>query len=158
MRWVGREAALGAGVAGVLLTGCASDDRMMGLPQASTAAPMISAGQLVGRWGAAAYRVDKDRNRTIAIAKQSCGNPMTIKQGPGNTILWFVADSPDEFEMTARVGPDGQTYIGPADKPAKSEWDRLVLSYEGNVLTWRFVDPDNDLRYGTNVMVRCGAA
>ena len=66
-----------------------------------------------------------------------------------------VADSPDLFELQLRAGADGRTYLGPDGKPAGSEWDREIVSYDQNVITATWVDKDVIDRYGTMVFVRC---
>jgi hypothetical protein len=140
----------------VLVAGCASDDRMMGLPAVSSSAPAkITADQLVGRWGLGAYHRETDRARTLPQAKAQCSNAYVITKGPNGGVMMHVADSPDLFELVVRVGSDGKTFLGPEGQPAGSQWDREILSYDGDVITARWVDKDVVDRYGTMVFVRC---
>ena len=45
-------------------------------------APAISADQLVGKWGFAAYHEDEDRARTVNEAAAQCNTPYVINKGP----------------------------------------------------------------------------
>lgn len=140
----------------LVLGGCAGDDRMLGLPAATTDVPLkINTGQLIGRWGLGAYHQDKDRARTITQARAQCSQAYVVNAGPTGGVMMHVADSPDLFELKLRAGKDGQTYLGPDGQPAGSEWDRMILSYEGDVITANWVDKDSAERYGTMVFVRC---
>ena len=47
-------------------------------------------------------------------------------------------------------------YVGPGDQPG-AENDREVVSFDGRVLVLKWVDPEVAGRYGTMVLVRCGA-
>jgi hypothetical protein len=49
----------------------------------------------------------------------------------------------------------GKTFIGPGAEPG-SMGDREVTSFDGRVMTMRFVDPEVSGRYGTGIYVRCG--
>jgi hypothetical protein len=155
---VGRRIlSLGACAAMLALAGCAADDRVLGVPSVrSTAAPKITAEQLVGRWGLGAYHRDTDRARTITQARQQCGNAYVIAKGTNGGVMMHVADSSDLFELQVRVGGDGKTYLGPDGQPAGSQWDREIVSVEQDIITARWVDKDNVDRYGTMVFVRCG--
>lgn len=148
--------AVGALASLVLLAGCASDERGLGLPTVANNAPLkITSSQLVGRWGLGAYHRDTDRARTIPQAKAQCSNAYVIAPGSNGGVMMHVADSADLFELQLRPGPDGKTYLGPEGKPAGSEWDREIVSYDQDVVTARWVDADVMERYGTMVFVRC---
>ena len=54
--------------------------------------------------------------------------------------MMHVADSPDLFELQLRAGADGQDLSRPEGKPAGSEWDREIVSYDQNVITARWVE------------------
>lgn len=154
-RWMGLGPVV-AGAALALLAGCASDERVMGVPALSTpsAPAKINVDQLVGRWGVGAYHRDTDRARTLPEAKQQCSNAYVIKKGDNGGVMMHVADSADLFELFVKVSPDGRTFIGPEGPPGDL-WDREVLSYEQDILTTRFTDPEVVARYGTMVFVRC---
>ncbi len=138
------------------LSGCASDERTHGMPTAVSNVPLkMTTDQLVGRWGLGAYHRETDRARTIPQAKAQCSNAYVITQGPNGGVMMHVADSPDLFELQLRAGADGRTYLGPDGKPAGSEWDREIVSYDQNVITATWVDKDVIDRYGTMVFVRC---
>lgn len=140
----------------MVLAGCASDERGMGLPTiASNVPPKMTTEQLVGRWGLGAYHQDDARARTIPQAKAQCSNAYVIKPGANGGVMMHVADSAELFDLQLRVGSDGKTYLGPEGKPPGSEWDREIVSYEGGIITARWVDPDVTARYGTMVFVRC---
>jgi len=147
---------LGATASLMALSGCASDERTLGMPVAVSNVPLkMTTDQLVGRWGLGAYHRDTDRARTIPQAKAQCSNAYVITKGPNGGVLMHVADSPDLFELQLRAGADGRTYLGPDGKPAGSEWDREIVSYDQNVITANWVDKDVIDRYGTMVFVRC---
>src|SRR6476469_3679773 len=74
--------AVGAFASLVLLAGCASDERGLGLPTvANNAPPKLNSTQLVGRWGLCAYHRDTDRARTIPQSKAQCSNAYVIAPG-----------------------------------------------------------------------------
>lgn len=149
------SAAMGASALAVL-SGCASDERVGGMPSmsASSLPPKITLDQLVGKWGVGAYHRDTERARTIPQARQACSNPYVITKGPNGGVMMHVADSADLFELKLKVGPDGRTFVGP-DGPPGDLWDREILSYEGDIVTTRFSDPEVVQRYGTMIFVRC---
>ena len=65
-------------------------------------------------------------------------------------------DSPNIVEHMIKASTDGRTYVGPGDQPG-GENDREVVSFDGRVLVLKWVDPEVAGRYGTMVLVRCGA-
>ncbi len=119
-------------------------------------APGIAPEALVGRWGLAAYHRDADRARTIAAARGQCGHPYVIGRGPTGGVMMHIADAPQPTELRTKGGPDGRRYIGP-EGPVGEPGDREILSFDGGVLTVRWLDPEIAGRYGTMVYVRCGA-
>lgn len=148
-------AAMAAAAALAALTGCASDERVMGLPSVrATPPPKMTLDQLVGRWGVGAYHKDTERARTITQARAACSNPYVIAKGSNGGVMMHVADSADLFELGLKVAPDGRTFVGP-DGPPGDLWDREILAYEQDVVTTRFSDPEVVARYGTMVFVRC---
>jgi hypothetical protein len=47
--------------------------------------------------------------------------------------------------------------MSPQGKPG-DRTDRQIVSYERGVMVTQWVDPDAAKRYGTMILVRCGAA
>jgi hypothetical protein len=123
---------------------------------AAPPAPNINPGDLVGRWGLAAYHKDADRPRTEAAARGQCNNAYTIGRGPSGGVLMHLADAREPLELRLKLGTDGRTYLGP-DGPAPARQDREVVTFNGRVLITRWVDPEIAGRYGTSIYVRCGA-
>jgi hypothetical protein len=110
--------------------------------------------KMVGRWGVASYREDKDRARTEAMARSHCRNPYVIEKGPSDGVMMHVADDPKMYELTFKGAPNGKTYLG-FNAPPGHEQDREVVSFTDNVVTLRFVNPEIHNRYGIYVYVRC---
>lgn len=127
-------------------------------PAASLAppAPGIAPQDLVGRWGFASYHRDTDRNRTLSAARGQCGQPYTIARGPSGGVLMHAADANEKVELVTKGAPDGKRYLGPAG-PAGDPEDREFVSFDGRVMTLRWINPEIASRYGTSVYVRCGA-
>lgn len=153
---VGRYA---AGAAAIVLAGglagCAAD--MATGPAsapASASYQTLPAEGLVGRWGMASYRQDKDRPRTIAMARSQCKNAYVIAKGPTDGVMMHVADDPKLHELALKKGSDGKTYLGFATPPGDRN-DREVTMAGANEMTMKFLDPDINQRYGTFVYVRC---
>ncbi|MGL4727652.1 MAG: hypothetical protein ACRCWO_02745 [Bosea sp. (in: a-proteobacteria)] len=111
---------------------------------------------LVGRWGIASYRQEKDRPRTQAMARSQCSNPYVITKGASDGVMMHVADDAKLYELTLKGSADGKTYLG-FDAPPGDLQDREILSFSNDLITMRFVDPDANTRYGTFIYVRCGA-
>ena len=65
-------------------------------------------------------------------------------------------DSPKVQDMTLKGSVEGKTYVGPTGDPAGGD-DREVVSFDGRVMILKWVDPEVAGRYGTMVLVRCGA-
>ncbi len=146
----------GAGLALICLisafaVGCAENPP----PAPAIVAPAVSADQLVGKWGFAAYHRDEDRARTIKEAKAQCNRPYVIDKGPNGGVMMNLADQKELSELVLKAGPNGQTYLGPAGDAGTAD-DRIVSNVDANSFTTVWVDPDNASRYGTSVYVRCG--
>jgi hypothetical protein len=125
-------------------------------PPAPSARASIAASDIIGRWGLAAYHRDQDRARTETAAQGQCRQPYVISGGTAGGVMMLTHDSPNIVENMIKVGPDGRTFIGPGEA-LNPEDDREVVSFDGRVLTLRWVSPEVASRYGTMVLVRCGA-
>ena len=146
----------GAGLALICLisafaVGCAENPP----PAPAIVAPAVSADQLVGKWGFAAYHRDEDRTRTTKEAAAQCNRPYVIAKGPTGGVMMNMADQKELSELVLKAGPSGQTYLGPAGDAGTAD-DRIVSNVDANSFTTVWVDPDNASRYGTSVYVRCG--
>ncbi|WP_245431181.1 hypothetical protein [Rhodoplanes roseus] len=147
----------------VSLGGCASylPSFSGGSPEpapAPMAAPIpsnIRSEDLVGRWGLAAYHRDADRARTEAAARGQCKLPFVINRS-STGVSMLGHDSPQVQDMLVKGSAEGKTYIGPNPQSGDPD-DREVVSFDGRVLVMRWVDPEVAGRYGTMVLVRCGA-
>lgn len=138
------------------LAGCGDSQSLM--PSAPgvlvAAAPAYPAERFVGRWGLGSYHRDTDKVRTEKIARQQCGNAYVVKAGPNGGLMMYLADDPEMRELKVKGAAGGRTFIGP-DGPPGGEWDREVVSFDGNLLVTQWIDPELAGRYGTMVMVRC---
>ena len=141
-----------AGVLALVLAACSTPPP----PVVQTPAVAITAQDLVGKWGLAAYRADSDLVRTTAEAKRACSNPYVVSPGSNGGVMMHLADQPAASEVYLKPASDGGVYIGPQGKPAEAH-DRQVLSYGNGVLVMRWVSADANTRYGTMVYVRCAA-
>jgi hypothetical protein len=151
-------AVLGGVLAGVL-AGCADlgpegPPSRLGVGQGTAAPPPFPQERLIGNWGIASYRQEKDRARTEAQARSQCKLPYAITKGPTDGIMMHVADDPQLHELKLKGGPGGKAYIGFEGPPGDPQ-DREILSFSDTVITMRFVDPDANTRYGIFVYVRC---
>lgn len=110
---------------------------------------------LIGRWGIASFREEKDRVRVTAQARSFCARqPYTITAGPRNGVMMHAADDVKLYELRLKGGSDGKTYLGFEAPPG--DWqDREILSASADQLVMRFVDPEIHNRYGTFIYVRC---
>lgn len=155
MKYLWLIAALGGAT---VLGGCFATSgpaQMQAAPAQSARLPAAyPVEKLVGRWGLASYRDDKDRARTEAMARAHCRNPYIIEKGPSDGVMMHVADDPKVYELTFKGAADGKTYLG-FNAPAGHPQDREVVSFSDNLVVMRFVDPDINNRYGTYVYVRC---
>jgi hypothetical protein len=110
--------------------------------------------QLVGRWGVASYRDEKDRPRVVAQARSQCRLPYNIALGPTDGVMMHLADDSKIYELRLKGGSDGKTYLGTESPPGDSQ-DREVIALDQREMVLRFVDPDANSRYGTFIYVRC---
>jgi len=149
-------AALAAGLLSLSLAGCNTSSVSRSGP---SVAPLIAVApnQLVGNWGLASFQNAADRERTVAQAKVACGNPYQVGAGSQGGVIMHLPDQSSPTEVFLKVASDGQTYLGPRGAPGMRQ-DRLITSFDGNLLTTDWVDPGIRSRYGTMVLVRCGAA
>lgn len=110
---------------------------------------------LVGRWGVASFREEKDRARVAAQARSFCARqPYVIAIGPQNGVMMHAADDAKLYELRLKGGSDGKTYLGFESPPG--DWqDRVILSASNDQWLMRFVDPEIHNRYGTFIYVRC---
>lgn len=118
--------------------------------------PSVRAEDMVGRWGLASFHRDQDRVRTEAAAKSQCTQPYAIERSASGGVMMLGHDSPQVQDMTLKGSVDGKTYIGPGADPASAD-DREVVSFDGRVMILKWIDPEIAGRYGTMVLVRCGA-
>jgi hypothetical protein len=150
-------------VAALDLSGCLSTtiggltSPLAPTPGTGDAPAPYSADKLVGAWGVASYREEKDRVRTEAQARAQCRLPYVIKRGPTDGVIMHVADDTTPHELALKKGTDGKVYLGFAGPPGDSQ-DRVILSITDKEFVTRYVDPDTNTRYGTFVYVRCGKA
>jgi len=113
----------------------------------------IPADQLVGNWGLGSYHQDAARARTEAMARTQCRQPYRIAKGPTGGVMMHLADATQLSELRLKGGPGGKNYVGP-DGPIDTV-DREIVSFDGQVLIMRWLDPDVAGRYGTMIYVRC---
>ena len=127
-------------------------------PPAPTASlpPAFPPQDIVGRWGLAAYHKDEDRTRTEVAAAGQCKQPYIISLGSSGGVMMHLADQAKPEELRLKGAPGNKTYIGPEGEPGGIQ-DRLVVGFDGRVLSLRWMDPEVQGRYGTMVYVRCGA-
>jgi hypothetical protein len=155
-----RAAAL-AVIAGLSLAGCQSggswfDSSSPPPPPPASGRASIAPSDIIGRWGLASYHRDADRPRTESAARGQCRQPYVISGGSAGGVMMLNHDSPNIVEHMIKASADGRTYVGPGDQPG-GENDREVVSFDGRVLALKWVDPEVAGRYGTMVLVRCGA-
>jgi len=117
--------------------------------------PSFAPEEIVGRWGLGAFHRPEDRARTEAAARGQCKQPYVINRSPGGVSM-LGYDNPQVQDMAVKGSYEGKTYIGPGPQPG-GPGDREVVSFDGRVLVLKWVDPEVAGRYGTMVLVRCGA-
>lgn len=144
---------------GLALAGCASSlPSLSGGPPGPTGPlppPSFAPEDIVGRWGLGAYHRPEDRARTEAAARSQCKQPYMInRSSTGVSMLGY--DNPQVQDMFVKGSHEGKTYIGPDPQP-RGPGDREVVSFDGRVLVLNWVDAEVASRYGTMVLVRCGA-
>jgi hypothetical protein len=143
----------------LLLGGCAGSMRPLSggspAPSGPLPPPNLAPQDIVGRWGLGAYHRPEDRARTEAAARGQCKQPYVInRSSTGVAMLGY--DNPQVQDMMIKGSYEGKTYIGPGPAP-RGAGDREVVSFDGRVLVLNWVDPEVASRYGTMVLVRCGA-
>lgn len=144
-------------VALVTLSACVGVPTTSAPPVASAPPQVaIAAADLVGNWGLASYRDEKDKARTVQQAKAACGNPYKVEAGPNGGALMHLADQAQVTEVFVKVASDGRVFIGPRG-PAGVVTDRAVLSFDSGVLVTQWVDRSANERYGIMVFVNCAA-
>jgi hypothetical protein len=158
---VARRARYAAVLAGALaLAGCAGMSNPFESSPPPAAAPVgrpsIAPSDIIGRWGIASYHREQDRARTETAARGQCKQPYVISGGGGGGVMMLNHDSPNIVEHLIKATADNKTYLGPGAEPGGAD-DREVLSFDGRVLTLKWVDPEVQSRYGIMVLVRCGA-
>ena len=91
---------LSALISVLAVAGCASvqgpvQQQAMAVPPEPAALPTLppafQAGEIVGRWGFAAYHREGDRGRTETAAKAGCNNPYVIRPGPTGGAMMHLA-------------------------------------------------------------------
>lgn len=140
-----------------LFGGCVSGGTPAPPEAARTEAPTIAPDQLVGKWGLAAYREEKDIARTEVEAKAACGNPYVIGQGAAGGVVMHLADQAEPSELAIKR-VDGRNFIGPASAPAGGTQDREITSFTADLFITKWVDPSVANRYGVMIYARCSAA
>jgi hypothetical protein len=143
-------------VLGLSLAGCGTTiDETVTAPGALTERPAtIRNEQLIGKWGVASFREEKDRKRVEAMARTQCRLPYVIAKGPSNGVMMHVADDAKLYELRIKGGSDGKTYLGREAPPG--DWqDREILSLTDKEMMMRFVDAEAHGRYGTFIYIRC---
>ena len=138
----------------ILLGSCSSTRTDVASPAAVKIAPSYSADGLVGRWGVASYRNEKDRARTEAMARAQCRLPYVITKGPSDGVMMHVADDSQLYELTLKGSKDGKTYLG-FDAPPGDPQDREILSFSDKLIIMQYTNPETNGRYGTFVYTRC---
>src|SRR5450631_3659906 len=141
------------------LAGCGGSETVAPAPepQAAASPSMISVDKLVGNWGVASYRQEKDKARTELQARSQCKLPYVVKKGPTDGVMMHVADDTTIHELTFKGGAGGKTYLGFAGPPGDDQ-DREVLSSNDKMFVARYVNPETNARYGTFIYTRCNSA
>jgi len=146
------------GAVSALIAGCASTAPQTpvqpAMPQYTSP---ITAQQVVGNWGLAAYHRPEDAARTEAQARQGCRQPYIINAGSSGGFMMYLADQSTPTEVVSKQVLPGPIYIGLPDEPPGAESDREVVRFDGQILVLRWLDKEVAGRYGTMVYVRCGA-
>jgi len=117
--------------------------------------PAIKPQEITGAWGLAAFHNPQDLKRTEVAARNGCRQPYNIGMGPTGGVIMHMPDKAQPEELRMRGGPGNKTFIGPSGEPAGGIQDREITSFDGRVMTVRFLDPEVAGRYGTQIFVRC---
>ncbi len=148
---------IGVLVSGLLLAACASQGTgptAMAPAVAPEIPPTVKPQEIAGRWGLAAFHKPDDRPRTEAAARNGCKQPYVIGLGSNGGVIMHMPDTAQPQELRVKGAPGNKTFIGPAGEPGGIQ-DREITSFDGRVMTVRFIDPEVSGRYGTQVYVRC---
>ena len=124
-------------------------------PAVALGTPSLQADQIIGHWGIASFHRPEDQARTEAAARNACSPPYVINRS-AQGVSMLGHDNPAVQDMVVKATADGRTYIGPGPEPGAAD-DREVVSFNGRVLVLKWVDPEVAGRYGTMLLVRCGA-
>ncbi|SCW58015.1 hypothetical protein [Ancylobacter rudongensis] len=139
-----------------VLAGCASPPPPRPIePARPQFTSPITAQQVMGKWGLAAYHRPEDAARTEAQARQGCRQPYVINAGPSGGFMMYLADDAQPSEVVSKQVGNGPIYIGLPDEPPGARSDREVVRFDGQVLVLKWMDPEVAGRYGTMVYVRC---
>ncbi len=141
----------------VAVAGCAGDmfsSSGTPAPQPLSVAPAIPPAAIAGRWGLAAYHREEDRARTEQQARAVCNNPYVIGLGPNGGVIMHLADEPEAQELAVKGMTGNRTFVGPAGEPGGPQ-DREIVSFDGQIMVMRWMDPEVASRYGTIVFARC---
>lgn len=143
--------------AALAVAGCAGSGNSPSTmsPVAAEVPPAIKPQEITGRWGLAAYHNQQDLKRTEAAARNGCRQPYNIGMGPSGGVIMHMPDKAQPEELRLKGAPGNKTYIGPPGEPAGGMQDREITSFDGRMMTVRFLDPEVSGRYGTQVYVRC---
>ena len=123
-------------------------------PSPASSFRVLPPDPLIGNWGVASYRDEKDRPAAEKLARARCASPYAIVKGPTDGAMMHVADDPDPHELALKKGGDGRTYVG-FNAPPGDPNDREIIEQTPKLMVMRFVDPDKSSRYGVSVYVRC---
>ena len=94
---------------------------------------------LIGKWGVASYRDEKDRPAAEKLARARCASPYAIVKGPTDGAMMHVAEDPDPHELALKKGGDGRTYVG-FNAPPGDPNDREIIEQTPKLMVMRFVD------------------
>ena len=144
--------------AALVVAGCASQgptETAIAPMAAPDMPPAIKPQEITGRWGLAAFHNANDLKRTETAARNGCKQPYNIGMGPTGGVVMHMPDKAQPEELRMKGGPGNKTFIGPQGEPAGGTQDREITSFDGRVMTVRFIDPEVSSRYGTQIYVRC---
>jgi hypothetical protein len=114
------------------------------------AAVAQASGDLVGRWGVAAYWNAGDAQPMTQRARAACSQPYVISRGPkGGAVMFEPFDGKRrEVQISGRqiVAADG----------ADSRTTKTIQSWDGQVMVFTYDDEEAKRKYGNMVFVRCG--
>jgi hypothetical protein len=156
-----RPGSVAAGMLGAfLLAGCSTLEEVTNPAATAPSGPLaeqptsLKREQLVGNWGVASFREEKDRARVEAQARAQCRNPYRIALGPKDGVMMHIADDAKLYELRLKGASDKKTYLG-LEAPPGDFNDREIVTLSDRQMVMRFVDPEIAARYGTFIYVRC---